>query len=385
MLFNCVSQPLDAAKSQLPKPVVQLPSEQVPVEQLSVAFVSAQAALHAPQCVSEVSATSQPLFTSPSQSPKPAAHATRAQLPDEQVVVAFACAQVVLHPPQFWLVLVAVSQPFRALPSQSLKPVLHAVIAQVPVAHDTLALGRLHAVPQAPQLAVVRNDVSQPFCAAPSQLAKFALQVPTAQLAVLQLAVALGSCPFVSPQRALHAPQCASELRLCSQVVPSPSQSALPLGQAANEQTPPEHVRLSLAPQMEPHTPQLASVSSVVSQPSLRPLFGMLLLQLPKPGWHAVNVQVPVAHDALALGYAHAMPQPPQSVSVRVDVSQPLLASLSQSANPAVQLVTTQSPATQAKPPTPPGSHTRPQAPQLFGSVLREPSHSLSGSLSQSL
>lgn len=229
----------------------------------------------------------------PSQSPKPGLHATRVHAPDVQAITALGRAQSLLQAPQSLVVSVLVSHPLDALPSQSPNPVLHAVLAQLPVAHDTLALGRLHAVPHAPQLAVVRNDVSQPFCAAPSQLAKFALHVPTAQLAVLQLAVALGSWPFVSPQRALHAPQCASALKLCSQVVPSPSQSALPLGQGANEQTPPEQVRLSLAPQTEAHAPQLASVLSAVSQPSIKSV-----LQSPKPGSQLVKVQLPVAHDA---------------------------------------------------------------------------------------
>lgn len=60
VVLSGASQPLDALKSQLPKPIAQLTSEHVPVEQLSVAFVSAQAVLHAPQWVRELSAVSQP-------------------------------------------------------------------------------------------------------------------------------------------------------------------------------------------------------------------------------------------------------------------------------------------------------------------------------------
>jgi hypothetical protein len=94
-----------------------------------------------------------------------------------------------------------------ALPSQSAKPVLHAVIAQLPVAHDTPALARTQPLPQPPQSAVVRNDVSQPLLAAISQLAKFASQLPIAHTPPPQLALALISRPLMSPQRALHAPQ----------------------------------------------------------------------------------------------------------------------------------------------------------------------------------
>lgn len=158
-------------KSQFPKPLSQLPSVQVPVAQLSLPLVSAHAELHAPQWVKELSAVSQPLAALPSQSPKPELQAMRAQLPDEQVVVALACAHATLQPPQLLLVLVCVSQPFAALPSQLAKPVLHAVIAQLPVEHDAVALTRVQLVPQLPQSAVVRSDVSQPFVGSLSQLA----------------------------------------------------------------------------------------------------------------------------------------------------------------------------------------------------------------------
>jgi hypothetical protein len=111
------------------------------------------------------------LFTLPSQSPKPLLHASVAQLPEAQLVTAFAREHGALQAPQSWLVFVLVSQPLFTLPSQSPKPTLHAVVVQVPVAHDAVALGRLHAVPHAPQLAAVRSDVSQPLTAEASQLA----------------------------------------------------------------------------------------------------------------------------------------------------------------------------------------------------------------------
>lgn len=130
-------------------------------------------------------------------------------------------------------------------------------------------------------------------------------------------------------------------LKLCSQVVPSLSQSAVPLLHDASEHTPPEHIRLSLTPHAAAHAPQWALVSSGVSQPSLS-----ALLQSPKPGWHATKLHVPMEHDALAPANAQLAPQLPQSVKVDSEVSQPLFASLSQSANPLGHVVTTHSPPT---------------------------------------
>lgn len=158
-------------KSQLPNPLSQLPSVHVPVAQVSAPLARAHAVLHAPQWVSELSGVSQPLTGLPSQSPKPELHAMLAQLPDEHDVTAFGRAHAVLHPPQWVLVLVACSQPLAWLPSQSAKPELHAVIAQLPVAQETAALGRVQATLHPPQLAVVRSDVSQPLAIVPSQLA----------------------------------------------------------------------------------------------------------------------------------------------------------------------------------------------------------------------
>lgn len=70
--------------------------------------------------------------------------------------------------------------------------------------------------------------------------------------------------------------------------------------------------------QTSPHDAQLVSVRSAVSQP----LAG-LPSQSEKPGEHAAIRQVPVEQSPVALAGAQAIPQPPQLVSVRVDVSQP--------------------------------------------------------------
>jgi hypothetical protein len=101
VLLSGVSQPLNAMKSQLPKPVLQVPSVQLPFAQLSLPLVNAHAVAQAPQLARELSGVSQPLVASPSQSPKPLLQAMRVQLPDAHVVLAFACAHAVLHAPQF--------------------------------------------------------------------------------------------------------------------------------------------------------------------------------------------------------------------------------------------------------------------------------------------
>lgn len=109
------------------------------------------------------------------------------------------------------------------------------------------------------------------------------------------------------------------------------------------------------------HAPQLLSVFKLVSQPLLN-----IPSQLPKPGKHSTNAHVPVAHEALPLVNAHLTSQPPQSVNVFSGTSHPLFASLSQSARPLGQFVTTHSPSVHRYmlPLLPPTSQARPQAPQ---------------------
>ena len=70
-------------------------------------------------------------------------------------------------------------------------------------------------------------------------------------------------------------------------------------------------------------------------------------MQSRQPASHDVSVQVPVPHDSLALARLHGTSQPPQSASVRSDVSQPFPAEPSQSSQPASQLATRQVPVAQ--------------------------------------
>jgi hypothetical protein len=62
---------------------------------------------------------------------------------------------------------------------------------------------------------------------------------------------------------------------------------------------------------------------------------------------HVVIAQVPVVHDALAFARVHPTPHAPQSAVVRSEVSQPLVAALSQLAKVASQLPIAHTPAPQ--------------------------------------
>ena len=165
-----------------------------------------------------------------------------------------------------------VSQPFACAPSMSSKPALHVRTSQVPVEHDSLAFARLHVVPQLAQFVSVVSDVSQPFELVPSQLPKPLEQLPSVHTPPGQLSVALS--------------------------------------------------RAHTAPQL----PQFVSVVVDASQP-----FMSLPSQLPEPGLHEAIEQAPVAHVAVAPVRLHGTPQPPQSVSVRSEVSQPVESVESQS------------------------------------------------------
>jgi hypothetical protein len=216
-----------------------------------------------------------------------------------------------------------------ALPSQLPKPALHAPSVQVPVEHVAVALARLHATLQPPQCVFVVVGCSQPLVASLSQLPKPAVQVPRVQVPLGHVAVA-----FARPQATPQPPQLVSVYRLCSQVVPSLSQSAVPGAHDDNEHTPPEHVRLSTTPHAAPQAPQLASVLSAVSQPLVA-----LPSQLPKPLLQAPSVHVPLPQLAAAFARLQPTLQPAQLLLVFRACSQPLASFVSQLPNPTLQPV----------------------------------------------
>lgn len=131
-----------------------------------------------PQFVTVFSDASQPFVPKPSQLPKFALQAIE-HAPRAQLGVPLLLLHVVPHAPQFaTLICVFTSQPFAASPSQLPNPELQVPRAQLPDAHDSAALARSQTAPQVPQLDRVVRLVSQPLAALPSQLPKFALQLP---------------------------------------------------------------------------------------------------------------------------------------------------------------------------------------------------------------
>jgi hypothetical protein len=320
--------------SQLPKPLVHAPKVHVPDGQVSVAPAKSHTLLQALQLLSVFSGASQPLDAMPSQLPKLGSHTPSEHVPVEQLSAALVRAHVVLHAPQSVSVLSGVSQPLAAMPSQFAKPALHAPSVQVPVPQLAVALARLQLTLHPPQCVVVFVGCSQPLVSSPSQFAKPVLHVPSAHVPAGHVAVAL-----VRAQGTPQPPQFVSVYKLCSQVVPSLSQSAVPAAQDDSEHTPPEQVRLSLTPHAAPHAPQLTPVLSGVSQPLVASPS-----QLPKPLLQTPSVQVPVPQLAVALAREHARLQPPQCVVLFSCCSQPLASFVSQLPNPLLQPVSVQVP-----------------------------------------
>jgi hypothetical protein len=221
------------------------------------------------------------------------------------------------------------------MPSQSAKPLSH-VMPHMPLMHEGIAFGAAgHELPHMPQFAFVSSVASQPSPAMPLQSPKPASHVSSAHLPFVHAAL-----PFANEQALLQNAQ--------SSIVPSgvsqPSavfalQSAVPGMQGFGWHLPCLHV--SKAVHCVPHVPQLlGSLESSPSQP-----FAGSLSQSSNPALHAPSVQLPETHAAIAFCAVHKVPQVPQFAgSVAVTASQPLLASASQSANPALHAPTMQDP-----------------------------------------
>ena len=355
-----VSHPLASVPSQLENPALQLRVEQVPEAQVALALERLQVVPHAPQLVSVVVGVSHPLASLPSQLDQPGLQLRMLHEPEPQVAVALVREQVVPHAPQLVRVVSATSHPLLRFPSQLSNPLSQLTSSQVPVLHDSLAPARLHAAPQAPQLARVVVGVSQPLLSMPSQLAQPALHDEMEQMPLPQLAVALARLHGV-PQ----VPQSLSVRMLVSHpLVTLPSQSLNPALQVAISQVPVEHTPMPEAGvHVTPQTPQLKLVVSGVSHPLAR-----LPSQLDQPALQLSSWQLPVEQLAAPLAKEQVVPQVPQLVRVVVGVSQPLPESASQLAKPVLQLVIWHEPVWQlslalAR------SHDTPQAPQLVSEL----------------
>ncbi len=170
---------------------------------------------------------------------------------------------------------------------------------------------------------------------------------------------------FARVHAVMHALQCASVLRACSQpFAVFPSQSPNPGEQDVAVHVPVEHVSPEPAmSQIVPHVAQLVSVLSAVSQP-----FAALASQLPQSELHAPSVQVPVAQLAIAFAREHAVPHVAQFASVVSDVSHPLASVASQLPKPTLHDEIAQLPVEHVAPALA-REQPAPHAPQLVSEV----------------
>jgi len=150
-VLRLTSQPLATLLSQFAYPELQL-IPQVPPVQLAVPLLVEQVLPHEPQFVVVLSAASQPSLGLLLQLEYPLLQVIL-QTPLLQAGVPLAAEHLVPHALQLLTsALRLTSQPFAALPSQSAKPALQLWIPHTPAVHLGVALGRLHTVPQLPQL-----------------------------------------------------------------------------------------------------------------------------------------------------------------------------------------------------------------------------------------
>jgi len=119
---------------------------------------------------------SQPLPARPSQLPKPAAQVMPHEPPAQLGVPLLPLHTLPQLPQLARFSAVPVSQPLPASPSQLPKPGLHEATPHAPPEQDGAPLGVLQTTPQAPQLVVADRLASQPSPAAPLQSAKLVLQ-----------------------------------------------------------------------------------------------------------------------------------------------------------------------------------------------------------------
>jgi hypothetical protein len=348
---------------------------------MGVAFGSEQAFPHAPQlCTLLVMSTSHPFAATRSQSPKPASHAATPQAPPAHMGVAFGVTHALPQKPQLCASeAMFTSQPFAAAPSQSPKPAkqpyVHAPIAQTPAAFG----GEVHALSQAPQwMGEACVFTSQPFAACPSQFPK-----PASQNSTTHVPAEHPGVPFGVAHTTPQPPQFwTSALVGSSQpLLASLSQSLKP-AEHMNEHIPAEHAGSAFtgAEQALSHAPQfVAEVSRLASQPSIT-----TPLQSSNPASHAAIPHTPAEHSGVAFGVWHAAPQPPQFwTSALVGCSQPVLASPSQSSNPASH-TSEHAPAAHTAVPFGPLGQTLSQAPQCKVEVSTLASHPFAAWLSQS-
>jgi hypothetical protein len=244
----------------------------------------------------------------PSQSPQFAEQLATAQAEETHLGVALASVHGRLHPPQLAVLLVVLtSHPSLTVLLQSAKPVLHAAMVQLPPAQPGDALASEQALVHEPQCAASFSRLtSHPFDATVSQLAKFVLQVATAHTDPEQVDVALAR---------LHAlPQPPQLAALVVVFTSQPSlgvwlQSANPVAHPAMTQLEALHAGVALASEHAlPQVPQFAVLLVVfTSQPSEG-----ILLQSEYPAAHVATPHAELTHLGVALARLHAPPHAPQ-------------------------------------------------------------------------
>ncbi len=303
-LLRFTSQPLATLPSQLAKPALQLAMVHAPLAQPAVALASEQTLLQAPQLVGLVVVLiSQPLATTPSQFPRPAAQ-TMLHTPPAHPAVPPEFEQRAPQPPQwFTSVKMVTSQPSLDVALQSRRS-LGQVTADVPQAealHTALVPigGGGQTVVQLPQWlrSPETTFTSQPLTELASQSRNPVLHAAIVHRPATQLAPA-----FANWQRLPQTPQLLVSLPVAVSHPSngSPLQSAKPALQAASTQAPARH----------PATP-LAKEQTV---PQARQLFGSVLRSRHTPEQFVVGalhvvVQMPAEQTVPA---AHPWPQDPQ-------------------------------------------------------------------------
>ena len=195
-------------------------------------------------------------------------HDETTQVPLLQVAEPFCAKQTMPQPPQLLgSFVVVVSQPFPELPSQSALPAAHDVTVQTLLVHAGVPPWGGQTLPQALQLLTLLVVlISHPFAALPSQLAKPALHT------IEHCPPPQDGAPLLLLHAAPHAPQFDTFVASCTSQPSAglPLQSAYPALHAATTQDPFEHPGVALGvEQTVPQPPQFAGLLlRFTSQPS---------------------------------------------------------------------------------------------------------------------
>lgn len=302
-MLRSVSQPVPTSPSQSAKVPLQA-IEHAPPLQLGVPFTLLHAFPQVPQCSTLMPVfTSQPFSTLPSQFMNGAVQ-VMAHAPPVHDGVPPVLLQALPQAPQCsTFEFLSTSQPLAALPSQLAKDPVQ-VMPQAPPLHDGVPPAVLQALPQPPQCSTLPfKFASQPFCTAPSQLPKPALQ-PMVQLPAVQPGVPLvplQALPQVPQWLTLELSTTSQPLAALPSQLPKPALHTMPQLPALQKGVP------FVPPHTLPQLPQLvALLFRLVSQP-----LATLPSQLPKPALQAM-AHLPALQLAVPFTLLHCAPHAPQ-------------------------------------------------------------------------